>query len=127
MLAVMPPHHSKMGAKRRVLVTGDLDELTGGMTSLSTLCSVVSKGLLATGLFMIARKFWKHYCRWQVCAGHSRRSVPACTAERPRHLIAAHACACSACTSQQCMRARAAPQRAHRLAARPSLRCACRG
>lgn len=62
----MPPHNPKLHAKRKVLVTRDLDELTGGMTSLSVLCSVVGKGLLATGIFMMARKFWKHYGRWKV-------------------------------------------------------------
>lgn len=65
MLAVMPPQHAKMNAKRKVLVTRDLEELTGGMTSLSVLCSVVGKGLLGAGLFMMARKFWRHYRRWQ--------------------------------------------------------------
>lgn len=63
----MPPQHPRMNTRRKVLVTKDLDELTGGMTSLSVLCSVVGKGLLATGLYMIARKFWRHYRRWKVC------------------------------------------------------------
>lgn len=76
-MAVMPVQNAKMNAKRKVLVTRDLDELTGGMTSLSMLCSVVGKGLLATGIFLMARKLWKHYRRWEVC--------PSVFLERHRH------------------------------------------
>lgn len=65
-LAVMPPAAARRGRGRGVLVTRDIDELAYGMSSMSTLCHVVGRAMVAVGLTMVGRKVWKQLRRWRV-------------------------------------------------------------
>lgn len=72
----MPPSTRRRGRGRSVLITRDIDELTYGMTSMSTLCHVVGRVLVAVGLTMVGRKSWRHVRRWRVRPSALKPSHP---------------------------------------------------